>query len=110
MGNSATPQPTVKRMNRKNRSSNHFRLDQTGENAFTRWEFAAVLATLALSVGVVLPALAQSRSRSLQAVCANNLRLIGQAIGAAYSEKGASPVSWRTPGLGSSPLNNNSWY
>jgi len=49
-------------------------------NAFTRLELLAVIAVLGLLAGVVLPALAQGKPRAQQAICFNNLRMVGQAM------------------------------
>ena len=63
---------------------NNSTLSQAGrpdrETAFTRLELLAVLAALVLVAGVVLPALAQGKPRSQQAICFNNLRAVGQAV------------------------------
>jgi len=48
------------------------------ESAFSRCDLSVVLSTLVLILGVVLPALANSKLRSQQAICVNNLRLVGQ--------------------------------
>ena len=75
--------------------------------AFTRLELAVVLATVALAAGVVLPALAQGRPRSLQAVCANNLRddwTRGRPV--QRRERGRDP--WRVNN--NTGIGNNAWY
>ncbi len=75
---------------------------------FTRPELLLVLAALTLLAGLVLPALAQSRPRSLQAICANNLRTLGQAVGLFNAENGADP--WRSSWGKASGLAANCWY
>lgn len=50
------------------------------EAAFSRGDLSVVLATILLILGVVLPALASSKSRSQRAICANNLRMVGQGV------------------------------
>ena len=49
-------------------------------SAFTFTDLLAALATLALIAGVVIPAFAQGKPRSQQAICFNNLRAVGQAV------------------------------
>lgn len=75
---------------------------------FTLPELLLILAVLSLLAGLVLPALAQSRPRSLQAICANNLRTLGQAIGVFNAENGADP--WRTSWGKANGLAINCWY
>jgi len=82
------------------------------ETGFTRLELMAVLASLALVAGVVLPALAQGKPRAHQAICFNNLRMTGQALLLFNAENGQMDP-WRTPGAGynhPSGLGNNLWF
>ncbi len=71
----------------------------SNESAFTRLESACVLATLALLAAVTLPALASSKPRSEQAICVNNLRLVGQAL-LAFNAENNHVDPWRAPGFG----------
>jgi len=64
--------------------------------AFTRTELVAVLAAMALLVGIAWPVLANNRERSARLVCLSNLRSIGQALQIWDTEhEGRFP--WRTP-------------
>jgi hypothetical protein len=61
-----------------------FKKEQTErmhDRAFTLTELLAVIATLAMVVLVVLPALGRSSNGSVRAVCFNNLRQMGMAVG-----------------------------
>lgn len=80
-------------------------------NAFTRLELLAVVAALALLAGVVLPALAQGKPRAQQAVCFNNLRMVGQAALLFNAENGQMDP-WRTLGAGNTnhPVRNEPWF
>jgi hypothetical protein len=72
----------------------------------------AVIAALVLLAGVVLPALAQGKPHAQQAICFNNLRMIGQAMLLFNAENGQMDP-WRTPGAGyntPSGLGNNAWF
>lgn len=80
-----------------------------GTPAFTRAELLVALATIALLSVAVLPALAQGRARSLQAVCLNNLRTIGQAIGM-FNAENAQSDPWRTSWGAASGLKQNCWF
>lgn len=66
------------------------------QSAFTRLELTMILAALALVCLVVLPALANTKSRGDRVVCANNLRLIGRAIHM-WMEDPRSMPPWWTP-------------
>lgn len=79
-------------------------------SAFSRCDLSAVLATVILILGVVLPVLANSKSRSQQAICANNLRLVGQGV-TLYNLENNQLDPWRarTPGYNAA-LANNSFY
>ena len=80
--------------------------------AFTRLEVCATLAALGLLATVVAPGLAQNKPRSQQAVCANNLRLIGRAILLFDAEHGQADP-WRAPRPPEPPatgIENNPWY
>jgi len=86
------------------------RASRVGETAFTRLELLAVVAALVLLAGVVLPALAQGKPRAQQAICFNNLRMMGQAILLFNAENGQMDP-WRTPGVGyNHPLTSNPWF
>lgn len=69
------------------------------ESAFNRLEFICVVATVALLIAVVVPGLASSKPRSEQAICVNNLRLIGQAL-LAFNAENNNLDPWRAPGYG----------
>jgi hypothetical protein len=94
--------------------------------AFTRLELVAILAVLGLLAAVALPALANSRERSLRVGCGNNLRRVGQAT-EAWSLGHHGRLPWRTPWCeggtfssgncsGTAPsvllsgINNNIWF
>jgi len=80
--------------------------------AFTRLEVCATLAALGLLATAVAPGLAQNKPRSQQAVCANNLRLIGRAILLFDAEHGQADP-WRVPRPPEPPatgIENNPWY
>lgn len=83
-------------------------------SAFSLPELICVLAALALLTAVVVPALAQGKPRAEQAICFNNLRMVGQALllfGADAGESTKTPPSpWRTQIYPQSPLANNAWY
>ena len=78
------PNPSSRRFRRAFLTVNSATLSQAGrpdrETAFTRLELLAVLAALVLIAGVVIPAFAQGKPRSQQAICFNNLRAVGQAV------------------------------
>ena len=69
---------------------------RAGETAFTRLELMAIIGALVLVAGVVLPALAQSKPCSQQAICFNNLRLIGQAFLLFNAENNQKDPWWST--------------
>jgi type II secretory pathway pseudopilin PulG len=99
-------------MKRPERVASLAKSGQGRETAFTRLELIVVIAALGLIAGVVLPALAQSKPRSQQAICFNNLRMVGQAVLLFNAENGQMDP-WRTPGAGYSPpsgLGNNAWF
>ena len=85
------------------------------EKAFTRLELLAVLAVLVLVAGVVLPALAQGKPRSQQAICYNNLRAVGQAV-LMFNAEHNQLDPWRESTFNGgtfnhpSGLNNNVWF
>ena len=85
------------------------------ETAFTRLELLAVLAVLVLLAGVVLPALAQGKPRSQQAICFNNLRAVGQAV-LLFNVEHNQLDPWQefasNGGTRNHPtaLNNNAWF
>ena len=89
------------------------RASRVGETAFTRLELMVVIGALVLLAGAVLPVLAQGKSRAQQAICFNNLRMVGQAALLFNAENGQMDP-WRTPGVGyyypPSGLGNNAWY
>jgi hypothetical protein len=81
--------------------------------AFTRAELLAVLAVLAVLTLVVLPALANSRSRSARVICANNLRQIGVAFqlwGNEHFDELPQEVSPSDGGTKQHPLAANVWF
>ena len=105
-------QAEIKQMKRVASLTKSTRAGRGRETAFTRLELMAVIAALALLAGIVLPALAQSKPRSQQAICFNNLRMIGQAMLLFNAENGQMDP-WRTPGAGyntPSGLGNNAWF
>lgn len=65
-------------------------------SAFTRLDLAVLLAVLALLATVVLPCLANPRSRSLMVECVNNLRRIGQGFHVWASDRG-DRFPWSVP-------------
>src|SRR6266700_2287877 len=80
--------------------------------AFGRLELLAIFGALALLAAVVLPVLAQGKPRSQQAVCLNNLRLIGRSLLIWDTEHGQTDP-WRIPHTSENPLTgveNNSWF
>ena len=80
--------------------------------AFARLELLAILGALALLAALALPVLAQGKPRSQQAVCLNNLRLIGRALLVWDTEHGQTDP-WRIPHTSENPLTgveNNSWF
>lgn len=85
------------------------------ETAFTRLELLAVLAALVLIAGVVIPAFAQGKPRSQQAICFNNLRAVGQAV-LMFNAEHNQLDPWRelatSGGTRNHPsgLNNNAWF
>jgi len=85
------------------------------ETAFSRLELLAVLAALALIAGVVLPALAQGKPRSQQAICFNNLRAVGQAV-LTFNVEHNQLDPWRESTFNGgtfnhpSGLHNNAWF
>ena len=81
------------------------------ETAFTRLELMAVLAALTLLACVVLPAFAQGKPRSQQAICFNNLRMVGQAVLLFNAENGQMDP-WRafSGAGGGNPLAANAWF
>lgn len=92
---------------RMNDCSRSRRRRRSGESGFTFRDLLAVLAALALIAGVVLPALAQSKPRSLQAMCVNNLRQIGTAV-MLFNAENNQFDPWRAEGFGySNPTANN---
>ena len=83
-------------------------------SAFTFTDLLAALAALAVLGALVLPALAQGKPRSQQAICFNNLRAIGQAV-MLFNVEHNQLDPWRE--LASSGgtrnqggLNNNVWF
>ncbi len=85
------------------------------ETAFTRLELLAVLAALVLVAGVVIPAFAQGKPRSQQAICFNNLRAVGQAV-LMFNVEHNQLDPWRelaaNGGTRNHPsgLHNNAWF
>lgn len=80
------------------------------ESAFTRCDLSVALATVILILGVVLPALASSKSRSQQAICVNNLRLVGQGV-LLFNLENNQLDPWWARSAGYSPaLANNIFY
>lgn len=78
-------------------------------SAFTFTELLCVAGALALLAGVVLPVLGQSKPRSEQAVCFNNLRGVGQAL-LQFNAENDQLDPWRAPGFGyDHPGKNNSF-
>lgn len=70
---------------------NHFthkRCDTVRERAFSVTDLMVVLATFILVALVVLPALAKSSNGSVRAVCFNNLRQMGMAVGMYADDNG----------------------
>ena len=108
-----------RRLRRASLAMNNSTLSQAGrpdrETAFTRLELLAVLAALVLVAGVVLPALAQGKPRSQQAICFNNLRAVGQAV-LMFNAEHNQLDPWRelatSGGTRNHPsgLNNNAWF
>lgn len=87
------------------------RAKQTRTEGFTRLELLAVVIFVGMLSVVVLPLVGQGKPRGQQAVCLNNLRLIGQAILAFDIEHGQTDP-WRLPDAESPApsLKNNAWY
>ena len=91
------------------------RAPRAGETAFTRLELLAVLAALVLVAGVVIPAFAQGKPRSQQAICFNNLRAVGQAV-MLFNVEHNQLDPWRelaaNGGTRNHPsgLNDNAWF
>lgn len=113
------PNPSSRRFRRAFLTVNSATLSQAGrpdrETAFTRLELLAVLAALALIAGVVIPAFAQGKPRSQQAICFNNLRAVGQAVllfNAEYNQLDPWRVLAADGGTRNHPsgLNNNAWF
>jgi prepilin-type processing-associated H-X9-DG protein len=84
---------------------------QARADGFTRFELLVVVIAMAMLAVVVLPVFAQGKPRGQQALCLNNLRLIGQAILVFDIEHGQTDP-WRIPDSETSapPLKNNAWY
>src|SRR5262245_55096030 len=81
-------------------------------DAFSRTELVVVCGVVALLASVAIPGLAQAKPRSQQAVCLNNLRIIGTAI-TTWNSEHANFDPWRYPeggaGSGGGALANNSF-
>lgn len=113
------PDSSSRRVCRATLATNRPTLLATGharrETAFTRLELLAVLAALVLIAGVVIPAFAQGKPRSQQAICFNNLRAIGQAV-MLFNAEHNQLDPWRelatSGGTRNHPtgLNNNVWF
>lgn len=80
------------------------------ESAFSRCDLSVVIATLIVILGVVLPALANSKSRSQQAICVNNLRLVGQGVLLFNLENNQLDPWWARPSGYNPALANNIFY
>jgi prepilin-type processing-associated H-X9-DG protein len=82
-------------------------------HAFTRLELLACIFGCGLIMAVILPGLANSTTRSDQAVCVNNLRQIGVAYANFGLEKSGGRMPWTVPpsegGTFDTPLGNNSF-
>ena len=84
-------------------------------SAFTFTDLLAALAVLVLLGALVLPALAQGKPRSQQAICFNNLRAVGQAV-LLFNAEHNQLDPWRelasNGGTRNHPsgLNNNVWF
>jgi len=108
------PDSSSRRVCRAALVTNHSTLLATSsthpEKAFTRLELLAALAALVLIAVVAIPAFAQGKPRSQQAICSNNLRAVGQAVLLFNAENGEKDP-WGMPGAGyRNPLGNNAWY
>jgi prepilin-type processing-associated H-X9-DG protein len=81
--------------------------------AFTRIELLACLGACTLLMGIILPSLANSTSRSDLVLCVNNLRQIGVAYAQFGLEARDGLPAWRVPmsegGNSNHPLKNNSF-
>lgn len=71
------------------------RLSEQRESAFTRVECLCCLGAMLLLSCVVLPSLADNRSRSQQVLCIDNLRLIGRAV-QVWEAENARVSPWKT--------------
>jgi hypothetical protein len=86
-------------------------MDMKSKSGFTRLELLACLGACALLIAVILPALANSTSRSDRVVCLNNLRQIGVAYAQYWSEHDDRMpwrLTWSQGGNSNHPLKNSS--
>ncbi len=77
--------------------------------AFSRTDLLMTAGAAAGLACLVAGAAAQSRTRSLPAVCANNLRTLGQSFGL-FEADNAGSDPWRAPAYNNAGLKQNAWY
>jgi competence protein ComGC len=83
---------------------------QEKKQAFTCVELILLIGALALLALLALPALAQSKPRSQQAICFNNLRAVGQAV-LLFNAENNQLDPWRASwASGSGPAINNVFF
>jgi prepilin-type N-terminal cleavage/methylation domain-containing protein/prepilin-type processing-associated H-X9-DG protein len=83
--------------NLRHSSKRHANRGRRACRGFTLVELLAVIAIIGLLVGLLLPAIQQSRESARRTKCQNNLKQIGVALASHLSSQGAFPSGWVVP-------------